>query len=219
MFYLDGVDKGAFLRMGHDQTAAIRLGVPEGNRIVLTVSRLHEQKRIGRLLTAAPGVLSEMKDVTFLIVGEGDDRARLERMADSLGVRNNVVFAGAVSHDELPAVYASADVFVLLGDRTNATHTLYESMLSGLPVVALNTGRTADFVRDGETGVLLSPGELPRLPKVILELLGDAGRARSMGHAARAAMDAMLPTVEERQAMEVEVVERAVSERPARTRA
>ncbi len=215
LFLLDGVYKDRFMTPERDRSAVASLGVPDGNRVVLSVARLAEEKHVDRLLRAAPGVLSERTDVTFLIVGEGEERDRLEALATELGISDNVVFAGSVSHDDLPGVYASSDVFATLADRTNAFNTLYESMLSALPVVALNTGRTADFVDAGRTGVLLSLEELPNLPRVILELLQDDARARSLGDAARAWMDETFPTIEERQTMEVEVLERAVSERSA----
>jgi phosphatidylinositol alpha-1,6-mannosyltransferase len=191
--------------------------VPAGNKVVLSVARLSEEKRVDRLLRAAPLVLSERSDVTFLIVGEGEDRDRLEAIAAELGVGDNVVFTGAISHGDLPGVYAASDAFVTLSNRTNAFNTLYEAMLSALPVVALNTGRTADFVEDGRTGVLISVEDLPSLPGVLLELLSDDARARALGEAARARIDERFPTIEERQAMEVEVVERAVSDRSSRS--
>jgi glycosyltransferase involved in cell wall biosynthesis len=134
-------------------------------------------------------------------------------LTEELGIVENVVFAGAVSHDALPGIYAASDVFVTLADRTNAFNTLYEAMLSALPVIALDKGSTSDFVKDGKTGVLLSVDKLPELPRVILDLLSDDARASALGEAARVRMDETFPTVEERQAMEVEVVERAVRER------
>jgi glycosyltransferase involved in cell wall biosynthesis len=215
LFFLDGVAKDRFMTPERDRSAVVHLGVPDGNRVVLSVSRLYEEKHVDRLLRAAPGVLSERADVTFLIVGDGEERDRLEALAAELGISDNVVFAGSVSHDDLPGVYAASDVFATLADRTNAFSTLYEAMLSALPVVALNTGRTADFVDAGRTGVLLSLDELPDLPRVILELLQDDARARSLGDAARAWMDETFPTIEERQTMEVEVLQRAVRERSA----
>ncbi|MCK4409924.1 MAG: glycosyltransferase family 4 protein [Candidatus Eisenbacteria sp.] len=215
LFFLDGVAKDRFMTAERDRSVLVNLGVPDGNRVVLSVSRIYKEKHVDRLLRAAPGVLSERTDVTFLIVGEGEERDRLEALAAELGISGNVVFAGSVSHDDLPGIYASVDVFATLADRTNAFSTLYESMLSALPVVALNTGRTADFVDAGRTGVLLSREELPDLSRVILELLRDDARARSLGDAARAWMDETFPTIEERQAMEVEVLERAVSEHSA----
>lgn len=213
MFFLDGVSKDKFITARRDRSAVINLGVPDGNRVVLSVSRLHEQKRIDRLIRAAPAVLAERSDVTFLVVGEGDEQERLEALAIELGIGDSVIFAGAVSHDDLPTVYASSDLFVVVGDRTNASHPLYESMLSALPVVALDTGRTADFIQSNQTGVLLSPEDLSNLPRVILDLLTDEARARSLGDAARAWASEMFPTIEERQAMEVGVVERAVRDR------
>jgi glycosyltransferase involved in cell wall biosynthesis len=218
MFFLDGVDKGLFINSERDRSVAAALGVPEGNRVVLSVSRLYEEKHVDRLIRAAPSVLAERPDVSFLVVGEGEERGRLEALAEHLGVSGNIVFAGAVSHDDLPGVYAASDVFVTVADRTNAFNTLYEAMLSALPVVALNTGRTADFVEHGRTGLLLSMDELKTLPSVILDIIEDEARARALGEAARARMDERFPTIEERQSMEVEVVERAVRERGERTR-
>jgi glycosyltransferase involved in cell wall biosynthesis len=213
LFYLDGVDKALFLNAEPDHAAVSRLGVPSGNRIVLSVARLYEEKHVDRLVRAAPGVLAERSDVTFLVAGEGEERERLEALIAELGVGDNVILAGSIPHDDLPGIYAASDMFVTLADRTNAFNTLYESMLSALPVIALDTGSTSDFVEDGGTGVLLSMEELPSLPRVILDLLSDEARARSLGEAARARMDETFPTIEERQAMEVEVVERAVRER------
>jgi glycosyltransferase involved in cell wall biosynthesis len=215
LFYLDGVDKALFLNAEPDRAAVARLGVPAGNRIVLSVARLYEEKHVDRLVRAAPGVLAERSDVTFLIAGEGEERERLEALVAELGVSDNVLLAGAISHDDLPGIYAASDMFVTLADRTNAFNTLYEAMLSGLPVVALDTGSTSDFVEDGRTGVLLPMTALPDLPRVILNLLSDDGLARSLGDAARSKMDETFPTIEERQAMEVEVVERAIRERAA----
>ena len=217
MFFLDGVDKTLFINSDRDRSGAVALGVPEGNRVVLSVARLYEEKHVDRMLRAAPAVLAERPDVSFLVVGEGEERGPLEALAEQLGVSANVVFAGAVSHDDLPGVYAASDVFVTVADRTNAFNTLYESMLSALPVVALDTGRTADFVEHDGTGVLLSMDKLETLPRLILDLLNDEARARALGEAARSRMDERFPTIEERQAMEVEVVERAVREHGGRT--
>jgi glycosyltransferase involved in cell wall biosynthesis len=213
MFWPDGIDKELFGPHRSDPSRLRALGVPEGHRVVLAVSRLHPEKHMERLLAAAPDVLAVMSDVTFLIVGEGEERAELERTAGELGVSEQTIFAGSLSREELAPLYASSDVFVTLSDRTNAFNPLYEAMISGLPVVALNTGRTADFIDDGVTGVLVEPDELAGLPGVLTELLTDEERRRSMGGAAHEAADRRFPTVEERQEMEVGPAERAVRER------
>jgi glycogen(starch) synthase len=112
----------------------------------------------------------------------------------------------------MPGIYKLADLFVTLSDRTNMANPLNEATLSRLPVIALNAGRTADVVRDDENGVLIETGDLPRLGQIILDLLSDEKRMARLGRAAQRNADERLPTVEERQAMEVEAVARAARE-------
>jgi glycosyltransferase involved in cell wall biosynthesis len=214
-FWPDGIDKELFGPHRRDPESLWALGVPKGHKVVLCVSRLHPEKRVERLLAAMPSVLAAVDDVTVLIVGDGEERGSLETTAGSLGVSDSVIFAGSLPREKLPPIYASSDVFVTLSDRTNAFNPLYEAMISALPVVALNTGRTADFLKDGETGVLVEPKDLGRLPDVLIGLLSDEKRRRQMGEAARAEADLRFPTVGERQDMEVDIAERAVAARKA----
>jgi glycosyltransferase involved in cell wall biosynthesis len=189
-----------------------RFDIPEENLVVLSVSRLHPEKRVDRLIRAAPGVLEALPKTTFLVVGGGEEHAGLRRLTEDLGVSANVVFTGALTRDELPDVYAAADVFVTLSDRTNILNPLHEAMIAGLPVVALDTGGTSEIVRNGETGVLVGADALDDLPRLLVDLLSDEDLRRRLGGAAQTSADERLPTYEERQAMEVEIVERAVRE-------
>jgi glycosyltransferase involved in cell wall biosynthesis len=210
--WYNGVDKRRYMNAAGGGAVRRRFGIPESNLVVLSVSRLHREKRVDRLLRAAPGVLERVPDTTFLIVGGGEEEAALRAAAGKLGVLENVVFTGALSRDELPDVYASADVFVTLSDRTNVLNPLHEAMIAGVAVVALDTGGTSEIVRDGETGVLVGLDDLPDLPRVLADLLSDRELRSALGAAARESADKRLPTFEERQAMEVEIVERAVRE-------
>ena len=137
-------------------------------------------------------------------------------MALQLGVSGSVMFVGGIPRDKLPDVYAASDIFVVLSDRTNAGNALDESMIAGVPVVALDIGVTSDVMQDGENGVLLAPSELERLPEVLIRLLSSDEERSALGRAGRDSADRRLPTIEERQAMEVEVAERAVREHGSR---
>jgi glycosyltransferase involved in cell wall biosynthesis len=213
VFLPDGVDKGRF-GASHDREAARRdLNIPPNAGVVLSVSRLHPEKHIERLLKAAPRVLAARPDTAFVVAGEGEEGARLKALAADLGIERSVIFTGPVSLERLPAVYAAADVFVTLSDRTNVLNPLHEAMMSGLPVIALNTGRTGKVVRNDENGVLLEPAGLAGLADAMLRLLSDEPRRKALGAAARASADEKLPSIEERQAAEVEVVQRVVSAR------
>jgi phosphatidylinositol alpha-1,6-mannosyltransferase len=217
--WLNGVDKPLYESPEPSRDIREALGIPEGNRIVLSVSRLYFEKHVDRIVRLVPAIAASRDDVTFVIVGSGRERERLEELADSLGARDRVVFAGSVGREELPDYYKTADIFVALSDRTNVSNSLHEAMIAGLPVVVLNTGSTADVVQNDENGMLLTPADLPRAHEVILELLADEERRHTLGERARASADRRLPTFEERQVMEAEVAERAVRERASGDRA
>ncbi len=212
LFWPDGVDKSCYTGDVDEPAIRAKLGVPEGNRIVLSVSRLHPEKHVDRILQAVPKVVSTRGDVTFLVAGTGEEWQGLNNLADELGIRDHVIFTGAVPVREIPGICCVSDVFVTLSDRTNVLNPLHEAMTAGLAVIALDTGNTGDVVRTGETGVLIGRDDLPRLDEIILELLGDEERLRIVGEGARRSADERLSSIEERQAMEVEIVERAVRE-------
>jgi glycosyltransferase involved in cell wall biosynthesis len=210
--WYNGVDKARYMNAGGGGSVRREFGVPEGGLVVLSVSRLHPEKGVCRLIRAAPEILRELPSTMFLIVGDGEERASLEAAAAALGVSGSIVFTGALPREKLPDVYAAADVFVTLSDRTNVLNPLHEAMIAGLAIVALATGGTSEVIHDGETGVLVDEGRLDEIPRVVADLLSDGERRRALGRAAQESADRRLPTLEERQAMEVEIVERAARE-------
>ncbi|TKX83975.1 glycosyltransferase family 1 protein, partial [Halorubrum sp. SS5] len=94
-------------------------------------------------------------DVELLIAGTGRHEDRLRNLASELGVSNRVRFLGFVPDDELPALYASSDLFVLLSSYEGYGLVLLESMACGTPVVASRAGGITTVV-DGKSGALVS---------------------------------------------------------------
>jgi glycosyltransferase involved in cell wall biosynthesis len=209
----NGVDKARHMSEEPLVDVRAKLGVPGSNRVVLSVSRLYFEKHVDRVIDAVPAVATARDDVTFVVVGSGEEQESLERRAESLGVSGRVVFAGSVGREELPDYYKAADVFVALSDRTNVSNSLHEAMISGLPPIVLNTGSTADVVRNGDTGVLIERDDAGRVSEAILALLGNDEARTAMGRRAQEDADERLPTLDERQVMEAEVAERAVRQR------
>ena len=216
LHWYNGIDKDLYLNAAGGGLVRREFGIPEGDGVVLAVSRLHAEKHVDRLIGAAPAVLEAMPSTTFLVVGDGEQLEELRAVAREAGVSDRVIFTGGLPRERLPDVYDAADVFVTLSDRTNALNAVDEAMMSGVPVVALDTGETAVVVRDGENGVLIPPDELGSLPRVLVGLLSNDGDRRALGEAGRRSADERLPTVEERQVMEVEAAERAVREHRSR---
>lgn len=170
------------------RVAALRVRLGLTGRVLLTVARLVPHKGIDLVLRA----LREIpKDVSYLIAGEGPERAALESLAGDLGVAARVRFAGRLSDDDLAAAYAAADAFVLtsrdLGDGgvEGFGIAILEAGSFGVPAIASGSGGIPDALLDGETGLLVDPDDIAGLTRVLHALLSDPARAQSMGNRAR----------------------------------
>lgn len=144
------------------------------DKTVLFVGRLAEKKGVKYLIEAMQWV-----DARLLIVGDGPLRETLLRETRDLGLTGRIQFLGALSHAELPAVYAAADVFAAPSvtardqDREGFGLVLLEAMASGLPVAASRSGGIPDLVRDGWNGLLSEEKDSRSLADNLNRLLTD----------------------------------------------
>jgi glycosyltransferase involved in cell wall biosynthesis len=153
---------------------------------LLTVSRLDITERlkgVDWVIRALPVVAQAVPDVSYAIVGEGDDVLRLRALASARGVMDRIAFKGALEHEELVREYNSCDVFVLPSAKEGFGLVFLEAMAFEKPVVARAAKATAEVIEDGETGVLISAE--PELARALTELLLDRERASRMGAAGR----------------------------------
>jgi glycosyltransferase involved in cell wall biosynthesis len=153
---------------------------------LLFVGRLVERKGVHLLLDALAS-LPPGRRVVLHVVGDGPDRARLEEQARRLQLGDRAVFHGFVSKDELQRRLATCDAFVLpavvdaKGDTEGLGVVLLEAMSYARPVIASAAGGIVDIVRDRRNGLLVPPGDAPRLAAAIAEMMGDPARARQFG--------------------------------------
>jgi phosphatidylinositol alpha 1,6-mannosyltransferase len=144
------------------------------NKIVVGyVGRLANEKKIEDL---AP--LHDREDVQLVIVGDGPARQKLER------VLPRARFVGYKSGEDLAAHYASFDIFVHTGKHETFCQSIQESLASGVPVIAPNSGGPLDLVQHGATGFLLDTSNASDLIAAF-ELLTDARTRSLMGITAR----------------------------------
>ncbi|WP_369258687.1 glycosyltransferase family 4 protein [Geodermatophilus amargosae] len=150
------------------------------------VGRLAPQKRPDRLVEA----FGRMREcASLVVVGDGPDRALVERLAAAGPGAGRTTLAGFVEHARVPAVLASLDVLVLPSAYEEMGSVLTEAMAAGLPVVASDVGGIPEVVRDGVTGLLVPPGDVDALAAALDRVTADpALRARlSAGARARSA--------------------------------
>jgi glycosyltransferase involved in cell wall biosynthesis len=171
--------------------ARSRLGLEAGERLVLAVGRLVDKKGFRYFLEAAPAVLERHPDVRFVLGGGGELRAELETLARELGIGGRVVFTGNLSHDQVLALVAGAEAFVMPSVRDPAGNVdglpivVLEAMAAGKPVVATDISGIPLAVEDGRTGILVREKDAGAIARALLGLLGDPGRARALGAAGR----------------------------------
>ncbi|MFH1865783.1 MAG: glycosyltransferase [Candidatus Eisenbacteria bacterium] len=153
------------------------------SRVVGVVAKLSPVKGHRHFLEAAASVSRAYGDVRFLVVGDGPERARLERTAGELGISGKVRFLGV--RDDVPAVLKLMDVLVLSSLSEGSPNVVLEGMASGVPIVGTRVGGVPELVEDGVSGLLVDPGDVPAMSNAVLALLTDPDRARAMGEKGR----------------------------------
>jgi phosphatidylinositol alpha-1,6-mannosyltransferase len=146
----------------------------EGKRVILTVGRLSPAERYkghDRIINALPDVAARCPDAIYLVVGSGDDRARLEALARDHGLADRVVFAGHVDESDLPSYFALASVFAMPSTGEGFGIVFLEAAAAGIPVVAGNKDGSIDALADGAIGTLIDPDNKEALVEALVMCL------------------------------------------------
>jgi len=141
-------------RLGEEERAKKRreLGIPENNNVLLNLGRLGTEKNLGELLRYFAKALKQDAYLTFLIVGDGPDKANLESLANELGIREHVIFTGMVSPEEVQNYYQLADIFVNASTSETQGLTYIEAAANGLPLLCRKDPCLEDVIKDGVNG-------------------------------------------------------------------
>jgi phosphatidylinositol alpha-1,6-mannosyltransferase len=170
-------------------SSALRAGLGlEDERVLLTVGRMDSRERYkghDRVIAAIPDLIAQGHDIIYIIIGEGDDRARLDDLAQRAGVAERVRFLGAVSLQYLAEAYRMADLFLMPSTGEGFGIVFLEAMASGTPALGLDAAGASDPLADGELGTVVSEDDLPAatarlltMPKPDPNALSQAVRAR-----------------------------------------
>ncbi|HEY6362985.1 MAG TPA: glycosyltransferase [Vicinamibacterales bacterium] len=184
----NGVDLTRFDRPAERDRIRHELGLAAGTPLVAVVSRLARFKGIEQFLEAVAILAPRFPEVRFLIAGETAPAetaylTALRSQAGRLGVSERVIFTGLRS--DVPALLSSVDVAVMPSLNEALSNVLLESMAAGMPVVATRVGGTPEALVDGDSGLLVPPGDPSRLAASIATLLDDRLLAGRLGRAAR----------------------------------
>jgi phosphatidylinositol alpha-1,6-mannosyltransferase len=161
---------------------------PEREPAALIVGRMVAEER-GKghdaLLEAWPALRLRRPDARLWVVGGGDDAARLEARAAELGVADCVEFLGRISDAELRDRYRRAAVFAMPSRQEGFGLVYAEAMWHGLPCIGATADAAASVIVEGETGRLVTWGDVSGLARALADLLGDPEARARLGEAGR----------------------------------
>jgi len=163
-------------------------GERSGGGGVMTVGRLTPFKRLDLLIDAMAALKARGSAVRLTIVGDGSERAALERRVRERGITATTTFVGAVAPDQVAAAIAHADLFAFPAENEGLGLAAAEALMLGIPVVAARSGGVPDIVPADGAGRLVAPGDLEGFVAAIAAVLADPNarlRAREVGAALR----------------------------------
>jgi glycosyltransferase involved in cell wall biosynthesis len=161
---------------------------------LLFVGRLTEKKGGRYLIEAMPALMKQNPEAKLLVIGTGEEKMNLQHLTQNLSISNNVIFAGAIPNNELPAYFATADIFigpsikVEGGDTEGFGLTFVEAAMSGCIIVGTNVGGISDIIVDGETGFLVPEKDPKALAVTLCDILEQLDTLSNITTAARQKM-------------------------------
>ncbi|NOX81917.1 MAG: glycosyltransferase [Alphaproteobacteria bacterium] len=179
----NGVDLEAFTP-GDREAARAALGVR--GPVIVSAGHLIARKGHGLVIDA----LGQIPNATLLIVGDGAERARLERQAKSAGLGSRVRFLGPVAPEKMPEIYRAADILALASSREGWPNVLLEAMACGAPCVASDVGGVAEVIREPAAGRIVVERTPEAIAREINALLAHPpGAAQTRAYAERHSWD------------------------------
>ncbi len=163
--------------------SAISEKLPE--EFILFVGRLRIRKAVEYLIKAIDIVRKRGKDISLVILGDGENRVNIEKLVALLSLKEKVIFLGKKSPEEVRYVISRAKVVVIPSIYEGMPLVILESMYEGTPVIATKVASIPEVVKDGYNGVLVSPENPLELADAIYKLVEDEKFASEIAERAK----------------------------------
>ena len=143
----------------------------QNKKVLMTLARLPSAERykgVDEVLESMPELLKQQPELAYLVVGDGDDRQRLQQKAASLGLQNHVVFTGFIDETEKADHFRLGDVFVMPGRGEGFGFVFLEALACGVPAVGSQVDGSREALMQGELGELVDPASQQSIQAGIL---------------------------------------------------
>ncbi|HEV3384532.1 MAG TPA: glycosyltransferase [Gemmata sp.] len=179
----NGIDIDEYTRKRSKVEARKILGLPETGFIVGAVGRLAAEKGFDLLIRSIRSLLTRGLDARLVIVGEGEERQRLQELTLELGISERVILPGWQS--DVRTYYEAMDAFALSSHREGLPNVILEAMALEVPIVATRVNGVPRLVQDGRNGFLIEPGDGEGLTAALAGLLKNQALRDVFAGAAR----------------------------------
>lgn len=187
-----GVDPNVFKPVNKmNKIIRKKLNIPDNNLIVLGVGRLVAKKGFKYLIKAIPTILKVNKNITFVIIGEGDQRKLLENLLKKLDLEKSVKLPGWAKYDELIYYYNVCDAFILPsvrdeeGNLDDQSVSVVEAMACSKPVITTDFPGYKIVMRNSKNGYLVPEKDAQKMSQAIIKLISSPKLRNDMGKTSR----------------------------------
>lgn len=178
-----------------DEASRQQIDLPiKSKNIIAFIGILSGRKRQEDAILALKNVVADIPDATILFLGDGPDKEKLQLLARKNDLADNIIFTGMVSN--VAAYLIKCKIGLMLSDREGMPNVILEYMASGLPVVTTDLPGVHEMVKDGETGFIISVGDVESIATNIRNLLFSNGEAHKIGKRGRKFLEAGSFTVQ-----------------------
>jgi len=153
--------------------------------ILLAVGRLTRDKNFDTLLQALHHIHTSSTSYHLVLVGDGEDKQRLQDLANTHRLRSFVTFTGKISHEQVYSYMAASDIFVQTSLKDSGGNVILESMAHGLALLSTPVGWAKDYLVAGKNGLFFTPRDAIDLSKCLILLLKKPRLLHTLGRAAR----------------------------------
>jgi glycosyltransferase involved in cell wall biosynthesis len=187
----NGVNPNEFMP-SHNQSFRNKYNIGECP-LILYVGRMSLDKGVDYFLKVAALVRERVPNAKFVLVGptvfsgkvNDNIPKQLADLCNKLHLKDDVIFTGGVTYEELKKIYSSADCFVLSSRSEGMPLAVLEALSSGLPVIAMNAEGIQDVIKDGENGFIVEKGDILKMSEKIVSVISDKNLRSYMSSKAR----------------------------------
>jgi glycosyltransferase involved in cell wall biosynthesis len=174
-----GIDTNFYKNFGLKSDFKKSIGINHNAKIVVTMAYFKPQKNLKDFINVARLVTKNIKDVVFVIVGDGEQRKELESLIEKFNLTNKVILLGW--RTDIANILKSSDIFVLTSLWEGLPCSILEAMCCAKPVIANAIDGIKEIVVDNKTGFLIEPNDYEQMTKKIEYLLLNDNISKEMG--------------------------------------